>query len=164
MSDMWNGTKVALLDGGSGASLYTATEMPIDFGGNDTIGMLLGSDDTAYSFDPDDADYVADLFDGGTTATEFTGTGYSPQNLTTLTLNENNTNDRGEFDSDDVVFSGIDGDTIQFAVLAKQVGGDWTTPADDPVVAYLTSSDFPLPTNGGDVTIAMPSAGIVHIL
>lgn len=165
MSDIYNGTKTAFMDGGSGSSVYAATEMPLNLGGGDVLGTLLGSDDTSYTFAATDGDYVGDIFDGGTTATEFSGTGYtrSDGDLANETITEENTNNRAEFDADDVTFTGLDGDTIQFALVAKQVGGDWTTFGDDPIVAYITSSDFPLTTNGGDVTISWDSTGIVHI-
>lgn len=162
MSDIYNGTKTAFMDGGSGSSVYASGEMPLNLTG-DTIGCLLGSDDTSYTFGADDGDYIGDIFDGGTTATEFTGSGYSVQALGGKAITEDTTNDRAEFDANDVTFSSLDGDTIQFALLGKQVGGDWTTYGDDPLVAYITSSDFPLTTNGGDVTISWASNGIVHI-
>lgn len=161
MSDIYNGTKTGFMDGGSGSSVYAASEMPLNLTG-DTIGVLLGSDDTAYSFDADDGDYVGDILDGGTTATEFTGT-YTPQSIGSKTITEDTSNNRAEFDGGDVTFSSLDGDTIQFALVAKQVGGDWTTYGNDPLVAYITSADFPLSTNGGDVTISWDAEGIVHI-
>lgn len=163
MSDIYNGTKTAFMDGGSGVSVYTSTEMPLNLGGGDTLGVLLGSDSTSYTFSATDGDYVGDIFDGGTTATEFSGTNYSPQNLSGESITEDNTNNRAQFDANDVTFSGIDGDTIQFALVAKQVGGDWTTYGDDPIVAYITSADFPITTAGADVTISWDSTGIVHI-
>ena len=154
MSDIYNGTKTAFL----GTGVY-ANSINVE---TDTLGVFLGSDDTSYTFSPTDGDYVADIFDAGTTATEFTGA-YTPQTLTTVTIEEDNTNDRAEVHADNVTFTAIDGDTIQFALIAKQVGTDWSTPADDPLVAFLTSSDFPLPTSGGDVTFNWGAEGIVHI-
>lgn len=164
MSDIFNGTKTAFMDGGAGSSVYLSAEMPLNFA-DDTIGTLLASDDTAYTFSATDADYVGDIFDAGTTATEFGGTGYtrSDGDHGSKTVTEDNTNDRAEYDAGDVTFTGLDGDTIQFALVAKQVGADWTSPGDDPVVAYITSTDFPLTTNGGDVTISWDAEGIVHI-
>jgi hypothetical protein len=163
MSDIYNGTKTAFMDGGSGASVYAGGEMPLNLGGGDTLGVLLADDTTSYTFDAADGDYVGDILDGGTTASEFGGTGYSAQNLSNENITEDNTNDRAEFDADDVTFTSLDGATIQFALVAKQVGGDWTTHGDDPIIAYITSADFPLVTNGGDVTISWDAEGIVHI-
>lgn len=168
MSDIYNGTKTAFMDGGSGGSVYAAAEMPLDLGGGDTLGTLLGTDETAYTFGAADADYVGEVFDGGTTAWEFgqnSGTGYSRADgiLANESITEDNTNNRAQFDADDVTFSGLNDATIQFGLIGKQVGGDWTTQGDDPVVAYITSTDFPLTTNGGDVTISWDSTGIIHI-
>jgi hypothetical protein len=168
MSDIYNGTKTGFMDGGSGTSVYTTTEMPLNLGGGDTIGVLLGTTEVSYTFDAGDADYAGDIFDGGTTAYEFGqgsqgGSNYTRQTLANETINEDNTNNRAEFDADDVTFAGLDGAEIQFALVVKQVGGDWTTLGDDPVIAYITSADFPLQTNGGDVTISWDANGIVHI-
>lgn len=167
MSDIYNGTKSGWLDGGGGDSVYASAEVPLGMGPSDgdVIGTLLGSDDTAYTFSATDGDYVGDIFDAGTTATEFSGTGYTRADgdHSSKTITEDNTNNRAEYDAADVTFAGLDGDAIQFALVAKQVGADWTTPADDPLLAYITSSDFPLTTNGGDVTISWASEGIIHI-
>lgn len=164
MSDIYHGTKTGFMDGGGGGSVYTSTEMPFNLTA-DTVGTLLGSDDTSYTFAATDGDYVGDIFDAGTTATEFTGSGYTRTdgNIGSKTITEDNTNGRAEFDGGDVTFAGLDGDAIQFALVAKQVGGDWTTFGNDPILAYITSADFPLTTNGGDVTISWNSEGIVHI-
>lgn len=168
MSDIYNGTKTAFIDGGSGASIYTTTEMPLNLGGGDVLGVHLGTTEVSYTFSATDADYVGDIFDGGTTAYEFGngsqgGSGYSIQTLSNESISEDNTNNRSVFDADNVTFPGLDGAEIQFAIISKQVGGDWTTYSDDPVVAYISSADFPLQTNGGDVTITWDSTGIVHI-
>lgn len=153
MSDIFNGIKTAMI----GTGVYPDT-LNVEA---DTLGVFLASDDTPYTFDGNDADYLGELFDG-VQATEFTGT-YTPQIMTTKTVPEDTTNNRAEFHADNVTFPEPNGDTIQFGVIAKQVGGDWTTPADDPLVAYLTSAEFPLPTNGGPVELAWPAEGIVHV-
>lgn len=162
MSDIYNGTKTGFMDA-SGNSVYASDEVPLDLGA-DTLGVALGSDDTSYTFSATDGDYLGEILDGGTTATEFTGS-YSVQALSSKTITEDNTNNRAEFDAADVTFSSIDNDTIQFALVAKQGpdSADWTTYADDPLIAYITSADFPLTTNGGDVTISWDANGIVHI-
>jgi len=147
-----NATKKKLLDGS------------IDLG-NDTLKVALFEDSTAYTFDPDNHEFVNDILDGGTTATEFSGSGYSRQGLTTQATSQDNTDDEGVFDADDVTFSRPDGATIQGAILYKQVGGDDTTPGDDPVIAVLDdgdTADLPLTTNGSDVTIAWDTEGIIN--
>lgn len=126
---------------------------------SDTIEVALFSTSTSYSFNPDHT-YVADVFDGGTTGQEFSGSGYARQSLGGKSAAVDNGNDRGEFDANDVTFSSIDGDEIQAALVYK-VGP--TDDTDSPLVAHITSSDFPLQTNGGDVTLSWDSNGIVHI-
>lgn len=136
---------------------------------NETLRVALISDDTNYSFDQDNHSFVSDIIDGGTTATEFTGSGYSRQTLANVTTSQDNTDDEGVTDADDLTFTSLDGDTIQAVVVYKQVGGDDTTPGDDPVVAVYDNdsagslADLPLVTNGGDVTLAFSSEGLVSI-
>lgn len=135
----------------------------------DTIKVALISDDTAYTFDQANHSTVADILDGGTTAIEFQGSGYSRQTLTNLAVTQDDTDNEGVFDADDVTFAGIDGDTIQGYIIYQQVGGDDTTPADDRVLAVYDDdsagslADLPLTTNGSDVTIAFDAEGITNI-
>lgn len=135
----------------------------------DTLKVALVSDDTAYSFDPANNTFVNDVLDGGTTATEFTGSGYSRQALSNVTVTQDDTDDEGVTDADDVTFTSLDGDTIQAVLIYKQVGGDDTTPGDDPIVAVYDDdsagslADLPLTTNGGDVTLAFSTEGVVNI-
>jgi len=136
---------------------------------NDTLKVALVSDNTAYSFSPDTDSFVGDVLDGGTTAEEFQGTGYSRQTLSNVTVTQDDTDDEGVADADDVTFTGLDGDTIQAVLVYKEVGGDETTPGDDPIIAVFDDNsagslaDLPLATNGGDVTLAFSSEGIVNI-
>jgi len=136
---------------------------------NDTLKVALVSDNTAYSFSPDTDTFVSDVLDGGTTAQEFQGTGYSRQTLSNVTVTQDDTDDEGVADADDVTFTGLDGDTIQAVLVYKEVGGDETTPGDDPIIAVFDDNsagslaDLPLATNGGDVTLAFSSEGIVNI-
>lgn len=150
MTTIYNSTKRRLLGG----------QMDPDA---DVVRVALVSDSTTYSPAIDTEEYVADVLDGGTTAQEFSGTGYSRQTVGNPATTQDNTDDEAVFDADDVTFSSIDGDTIQGGLLYKQVGGDDTTPGDDPLVAWLTSSEFPMPANGGDVTIAWDAEGILTL-
>jgi hypothetical protein len=136
---------------------------------NDTLKVALVSDNTAYSFSPDTDTFVGDVLDGGTTAQEFQGTGYSRQALSNVTVTQDDVDDEGVADADDVTFPGLDGDTIQAVLVYKEVGGDETTPGDDPIIAVFDDNsagslaDLPLTTNGGDVTLAFSSEGVVNI-
>jgi cell shape-determining protein MreC len=136
---------------------------------NDTIRVALINDTTAFSLDVDNHEFVADVLDGGTTAEEFgqgSGTGYSRQTVANASTSQDNTDDEGVADGDDVTFSGLDGATIQGVLVYKQVGGDDTTEADDPILYYLDDadvSDLPKPTNGGDITVQWAAEGIVNL-
>lgn len=137
---------------------------------NDTIRMALFNDTVSYTFDPDAHEFVGDVLDGAT-AEEFGGsggTGYSRQDLTTKTVTEDNTNDQGTWDADDVTFPSLNGETIQGAIIYKQVGGDDTTPADDPILQVYDNdqgdvNDFPIPTNGSDIVVQVDSAGLLNL-
>lgn len=139
---------------------------------NDDIKVALGNDSTAYTFDQVNHQYVNDVFDGGSTAEEFgagSGTGYSRQSLANATTSQDDTDNEGVADGDDVTFSGLDGATIQFIMVYRQVGADDTTPGDDEILAIYDDdsagslADLPLTTNGGDVTISWDSEGIINI-
>jgi hypothetical protein len=138
----------------------------------DTLKVALGNNNTAYTFDPVNHTFVADVFDGGTTAEEFgtgTGTGYSRQGMTNQSVTQDDTDNEGVFDADDVTFAGLDGADIQFIMVYKQVGGDDTTPGDDLIVNIYDDdsagslADLPLTTNGSDVTISWDTEGITNI-
>lgn len=137
--------------------------------GGDTLKVLLLDNTTAYTFDPDAHEFVSDIADGGTTATEMSGTGYSRKTLANQAVTEDTTDDEGVFDADDVTFTGLDAGTIQAIVVYQQIGGDDTTPGDDRVLVVLDDdsagslADLPLTTNGSDVTISWASEGIVNL-
>ena len=133
---------------------------------NDTLKVLLLDNSTAYTFDPDAHEFVSDIADGGTTATEMSGTGYSRQTLAGQAVTEDTTDDEGVFDADDVTFTGLDAGTIQAIVVYQQIGGDDTTPGDDRVLVVLDDSavaDLPLATNGSDITILWAAEGIINL-
>ena len=130
---------------------------------NDTVRVALLDNGTSYTPDPDAETFVDDVLDGGTTAQEFTGSGYSRQTLANVSVSADDTDDEGVFDADDTTFSSIDGATIQSALISRQEGGDDTTPGNDRLVGHYTSSDFPLTANGGDVTLQWNSEGIINV-
>jgi len=140
---------------------------------DDTLRIALFDDSTAYTFDPDTHDFVADILDGGTTAQELQGSaGYTGsadrQTLANATVTADDANDQGVFDADDVTWAGVESTAdIQGLLIYKQVGGDDTTPGDDPVV-YVLDDDMadapdslPLATNGSDIIVQWDDGGIV---
>ena len=150
-----NNTKVQLFDGN--IDLVT-----------DTIRIALYNNSTAFTPDPDVHAYVADVF-GGTTpaATEFADTNYSRLDVPTRSTRQNNTADQAEWDAGDVTWTALGGtETIQGAIIYRQVGADDTTPADDEIIRIIddaTEADLPLATNGSDVTIAWDASGIATL-
>ena len=143
-----NATLVKLLDG------------TIDLD-DDTLRIALYNDTTAFTFNPDTHAFVGDVLDGGTTAEEFGGsggTGYSRKAVANTSVTQDDANDQAVWDSDDFSWSSLDGETIQGAIIYRQVGGDDTTPGDDEIIQVYDDdmadvSDFPLPTNGSQVEI-----------
>jgi hypothetical protein len=137
---------------------------------NDTIRIALFNDTISYTFDTDAHEFVGDVLDGAT-AEEFGGsggTGYSRQDVTGTTVAEDNAGDQGTWDADDATFTSLDGETIQGAIIYKQVGGDDTTPADDPILQIYDNdqgdvNDFPIPTNGSDIVVQVDSAGLLNL-
>lgn len=130
---------------------------------SDTIRVALYDDTTAFTFDPDLHDFVNDILDGGTTASEMSGTGYTRQTLANQSATQDDTNDRAVFDADDVTWTGLDAGTIQGVIVYRQVGTDDSTPGDDDVLIVIDDADIadlPLATNGSDVKIAWDSVGI----
>jgi hypothetical protein len=146
-----NATKLALLNGS------------IDLAA-DTVRVLLLNDSQAYSFDPDRDATVQDVLNN---ATEFGDTNYTRQTLANQSTSQDDTDDEGVFDADDVTWANLGGsETIQAAVIYRQVGGDDTTPGDDEVIAVFDDTDIaelPLATNGSDVDLVFDTEGIVNL-
>lgn len=157
MSSIYNIAKAAWLGNHGNVS----ETMDWDSASSDTyeVALIDNEGGTPYSFDSTH-NYVSEVFDGGTTGLEFSGSNYTRQTLGSKTVTQDDGNTRGEADAADATFTGIDGATIAAALVFK-VGP--TDDTDSPLVAHITSADFPLTANGGDVTISWDAEGIVHI-
>lgn len=133
---------------------------------SDTIKVALYNDTTSFTFNPDTHAHVSDILDGGTTAQEFGGTGYSRKSLSSKAVTQDDTDDEAVFDAADLSWSSLDGETIQGIIFYKQVGGDDTTPGDDPVIGVIDDadeSDLPLATNGSQVDLNWAAEGIKNL-
>jgi len=141
----------------------------------DTIKLAVFDNSTPYTFDPDTHNFVSDILDGGTTAQElqgsqgYTGTPYRAI-LSGVSVTADNTNDKGVLDADDVTFQGVVSSAdIQGWIIYKQVGGDDTTPGDDPVIIVVDNdmtdapANLPLTTDGNNVIIQWDSVGVSTI-
>lgn len=133
----------------------------IDFA-SDTFRVALFDNSTAYTFDPDNHEFVSDVLDGGTTAQEPTDASYSRQQLANQTTTPDNTNDDAEFDADDVTFSSLStSNDIQGIIVFKQVTDD----TDSPILFVIDDADdadLPATTNGSDFTIEWSSNGALQ--
>jgi hypothetical protein len=131
---------------------------------NDTIKVLALKNTTAYTFDKDNHDFVQDVLNNGD---EFDDTNYSRLTLANQATSTDDTDDEGVFDADDITWQDLGGSQdIQTVIIYKQVGGDDTTPGDDPVIAVLdddTASDLPFATNGSNVTVTWDGQGIAQL-
>lgn len=75
---------------------------------------------------------------------------------------EDAANDQIELDCDDFTFSSVPtSNTVVGIVIYKQVGGDDSTEANDPVVCFLDTTD--LPTNGGDIDVTVDGEGVAKM-
>jgi hypothetical protein len=132
-----------------------------------TVRAALFDDSTAYSPDRVNHEFVADVLDGGTTATELGASSYSRQGVADVQVTEDATNVEVVLGADDITFPNLDGgETIQGYLVYIQIGGDDTTPGDDPIIAIedevTNSNGNKVTTNGSDVTISLSSSGIIR--
>lgn len=128
------------------------------------VGLLDTS--TSYTFDAASDEFVSDL----PTGAEPADSSYTRQELTNVTTTQDDTADAGVLDADNATFASLTtANDIQAVFIYKQVGGDDTTPGDDPLVAVYDDdsagsvADFPLATNGSDIQLQFDSAGIATI-
>lgn len=135
--------------------------------GGDTFKVALLKETTEYSPDQTAHEFVNDVLDGGTTGAEFDDTNYTRKLLSGQSVTEDNTDNEGVWDASNLTWQSLGGSqSIEAILIYKQIGGDDTTPGDDPIIRILDDSeeaDLPLPTNGGDVTISWNSEGIINI-
>ena len=102
---------------------------------SDVIRVLLERSTSAYSPDVDH-DFL-DSFTGGG-GVEISVASYARQTLANGAVNLDDTNDRAELDGDNIAFGALEtGQTVNAIIVYQQVGGDDTTPANDPLIAYI---------------------------
>lgn len=121
---------------------------------NDDIRVILVDDSTSADTEEDAA-----TISGFTTLGELSGTGYSRKVLASKAVTKDDPNDRTEWDAADVLYSSINAGTAQAAIIYKHVNDD----SDSIPIAYIDQTDFPIITNGGDVTLNFNAEGIVQL-
>lgn len=101
---------------------------------SDVLRVLLERSTSTYTPDPDHQD-VADFTGGG--GVEISVASYARQTLGGKAVAADDTKNQLEFDANDVAFGNLEaGQTVRGLLVYKQVGGDDTTPADDPLIFY----------------------------
>lgn len=124
---------------------------------SDTIKVMLVS--SAYTFNADH-NFVSDVSANEISVTNYTGGfgGGGRQTVGTKTFTEDDTNDWAYFDAADNVWTALGaGATIGGAILIKEITND----AASPLIAFLDLTDTA--TNGGDITIAWNSGGLIRL-
>lgn len=137
---------------------YTiATELllkaDLDFENDDIRIMLVDSTTTA------DTEEDTTTIAGFSTLGELSGTGYVRKALASKTVTKDNANNQSYFDAADVTWTGINAGTAAAVLVYKHVTDD----SDSVPIAYIDGGDFPIVTNGGDITLRWASDGIVKI-
>ena len=132
---------------------------------SDTARIALLKASTEYDADPAAHEFVDDVLDGGTTGEELTDSNYSRQTVTGTTVTPDDTDDEAEWQADDVRFADLGGsETVEAILLYKQVGGDDSTPGDDPIIRIIDDddvTDLEADTDGGDFEILWNDDGIL---
>ncbi|MGE5358210.1 MAG: hypothetical protein ACM3NQ_04275 [Bacteroidales bacterium] len=115
--------------------------------------------------------YVANMdhntVDDGTTSDpasyEISVSGYARQQLASLTLTEDDTNDCAYFDAADTTFQTLAaGQTVGGAVVyIYSSSGGTTSDTGQDLATFLSLT--PTPCNGGNITIVYSTAGIIRI-
>lgn len=143
-SQVYNEAKRAILAG------------EIDFDTDDIRVQLLMTNTTADT----ENDAIVDLADF-TTLDEMDGANYAVKALTTEAVNKDDTNDRAEFDADDVTYTALGNGTrnVQGALIYKHVDG---TDANDLVLFWVEFASSQAP-GGNDFTITWDAEGILQL-
>ena len=104
----------------------------------------------------EDAEFVGSI----TTLDEMDGANYARKTLAGEAVAADLTNNRGEFDFTDPVWSALGAGTRQVAglLLLKFVTND----ADSPAIAWIDSGGFPFSANGGDFTFQVNAEGAIQ--
>jgi hypothetical protein len=125
------------------------------------IRVLLERDTSVYL--PDRRNDFLDSFIGGG-GVEISCLGYVRQTLTNCNIVINDALDRVELQCGNIDFGRLPGgQTVKGALVYLQVGGDDSTPEDDPLIAYFgTDNDNLLPVAlAGSVFSITPASGIL---
>lgn len=132
-----------------------------------TVRAALFDDSVAYTIDRVNHEFVSDVLDGST-ANELDDASYSRQPVANVAVTVDSGDSEVVVDSDDVRWADLaGGETIQGWLIYQQVGGDDTTPGDDPIIAIedevRDSTGSAVTTDGSDIILSFDTEGIINI-
>ena len=133
---------------------FGSAEIDLDTGGDDIRVLTVMSNTTA------DTEEDVTTVDGFSTLDEYDGANYVRKALANEAMTADNTNDRGEFDADDITHTSLGVGSRQAVghLLIKHVTDD----TDSIPLAYIDDGGFPFDGNGGDVATAWNVEGILQ--
>lgn len=91
-----------------------------------------------------------------TNVNEMSGTGYVRKTLAGLTTTEDDTGNQVVLDANDITWTGIDAGIAQGILIYKYNASDASAQ-----IISVHDTNFPKTTNGGDLTVAWPSTGVI---
>ncbi len=120
--------------------------------------VLLSS--TTFSVDVDD-----NLVDDGSTSdiASHESTNYTRQDLGTLAVSTDDTNNRAVLDSADTTFTALDTGQVDGLVVIEVPSGSTSDTANFPVFYNNSTAAFPFTSNGGNVTVQWSTAGLMTL-
>ena len=140
------------------AKLKALLDGTFDFAAADIRVLLLQANS---DINADDANVGAVLTRAGTA--ELTSTNYSRQALGGQATNQNNTDNRAEFDANDVTFSSVAQAASETVTGVLVFVHDTNDAGSTPLFFDDTLTGLPLTPNGSDITITWHANGIIHV-
>lgn len=131
---------------------------------NGTIDLDTDSISVLLCMTAEDLDNESEVLDlGNLTMDEMDGANYARKALASLDVSEDNTNERAEFDANDVVWSDLGAGTnnIAGALVYKNVNSDNNN--ESIPIMFTNNGGFPIAANGGDLTIQWNAEGILQL-
>lgn len=122
---------------------------------------LLFSASTEGTTNNPDRQFIADVV-GANGGTELSGTGYARKDVTSRSVTTNTTNDRAELHGTISAWTAINAGTAVALAIYRRASAGSDTAATDRLAFWFTTG-FPKTTNGGDLTVTEPTAGLATL-
>lgn len=139
-------------------SRITTAQLDLDAAGA-VVRCLLERDTSTYAPNKDH-DFVGDL----TGLVEISVASYGRQTVANKAVNIDDALDRVEFDFDNIAFGSLEsGQTVEALIFYEQIGGDDTTPADDPLICRIdVATGLPATLGGGAFSVSIDAEGFIQ--